>query len=143
MEALRLNPDMPAVLNMLEKTRTPGGRGSPNPRPIPMRNAPRIPDEPLSEADEVPYPEVYYGPAAPRASHLARPTQPLPVPSAPTVALPSPPVPSAAVPPAPIPSAAEPDSVDAETDGAGTAPQATDAAPPKPAVKKPLEKKRP
>jgi hypothetical protein len=145
MEALRLNPDMPAVLNMLEKTRTPGGRGSPNPRPIPMRTAPRVPDEPLPEADEVPYPEVYNGslPAAPRANHLARPTQSLPVPSVPSAAPPSPSVTPAPIPPAAVPSAVEPDSADAERDGAGTAPRATDAAAPKPAVKKPLEKKRP
>jgi outer membrane biosynthesis protein TonB len=62
-EALRLNPDMPSVVNMLEKTRTPGGRGSPSPRPILSRPSPRPAPAALPEADRPPFPEVYYEPA--------------------------------------------------------------------------------
>ena len=59
MEALRLNPDMPAVVNMLEKTRTPGGRGSPSPRPIQSRPATRSNAPALPAADQAPFPEEY------------------------------------------------------------------------------------
>lgn len=62
-EALRLNPDMPSVVNMLEKTRTPGGRGSPSPRPILSRPSPRPAPAALPEADRPPFPDVYYEPA--------------------------------------------------------------------------------
>lgn len=79
MEALRLNPDMPAVVNMLEKTRTPGGRGSPSPRPILSRQSPR-PAPALPEAERPPFPEVYYEPAynPPASSAPAAPASPVP-----------------------------------------------------------------
>jgi tetratricopeptide (TPR) repeat protein len=71
MEALRLNPDMPAVVNMLERTRTPGGRGSPSPRPVyrpPARAA-----EPEVSDPEAPYPEEASVPApAPPVSAASR-----------------------------------------------------------------------
>ncbi len=60
-DALRLNPDMPAVVNMLERTRTPGGRGSPSPRPISSRPQPRPPASVIEAAqpsgESAPFPE--------------------------------------------------------------------------------------
>ena len=59
-EALRLNPDMPAVVNMLERTRMPGGRGSPSPRPITSHPVARPPASVMKaagpEADAAPAP---------------------------------------------------------------------------------------
>ncbi|MDB5102775.1 MAG: hypothetical protein JWP91_464 [Fibrobacteres bacterium] len=88
-EALRLNPDMPSVVNMLEKTRTPGGRGSPSPRPIQSRPAAVRQVPSLPEADNPPFPEEYSGPsvgvpmaapAAPQAPASGPGTRPSPVP---------------------------------------------------------------
>jgi hypothetical protein len=68
-DALRLNPDMPAVVNMLERTRTPGGRGSPSPRPLASRPAPRAVPAQVMEAagpeDQAPFPEEMSKEAAP------------------------------------------------------------------------------
>jgi hypothetical protein len=63
-QALRLNPDMPAVVNMLEKISTPGGRGSPFPRPLAVHRAPPpAPSNEVMEAarppEQAPYPEEY------------------------------------------------------------------------------------
>lgn len=90
LQALRLNPDMPAVVNMLEKTRTPGGRGSPSPRPV-YRPAP-------PPAVDAPYPEEYSSPA------------PAPAPAPATATAPSAPAQEAAAAPAPAaaPHAARP-----------------------------------
>jgi hypothetical protein len=67
-QALRLNPDMPAVTNMLERIATPGGRGSPHPRPIPPRRPSRAPSPSVLEAanpgSDAPFPEEYADPAA-------------------------------------------------------------------------------
>ncbi len=65
-DALRLNPDMPAVENMLQRTRTPGGRGSPAPRPLISRPAPRPPASVIEAAgpevaDGAPFPEEAAG----------------------------------------------------------------------------------
>jgi hypothetical protein len=64
-EALRLNPDMPAVVNMLERTRTPGGRGSPSPRPLvnraPVRPPASVMEAAMPESEQPPYPEVFRG----------------------------------------------------------------------------------
>ena len=102
MEALRLNPDMPAVANMLEKTRTPGGRGSPAPRPVY-----RPPAKPAPEEEPAPYPEEY---------------------TAPRKAAPSP----AVVAPAPVEEApaAEPAAVAPEAEPAAPAPRAAAVTPP-------------
>ena len=69
-DALRLNPDMPAVENMLQRTRTPGGRGSPAPRPLISRPAPRPPISVLQAAgpdvaDGAPFPEEIGSESAP------------------------------------------------------------------------------
>ncbi len=61
-DALRLNPDMPAVENMLQRTRTPGGRGSPAPRPLISRPSPKPPAAVIEAAgpeisDGAPFPE--------------------------------------------------------------------------------------
>jgi hypothetical protein len=120
MEALRLNPDMPSVVNMLEKTRTPGGRGSPSPRPIPPRQAQRSAPAPLPEAERPPFPEVYYEPAYNKdfgpgssASPSAPPAvAPVPAPEAPVSEEANPaepeaaPVAPAAPPSAPVPAPA-------------------------------------
>ncbi len=65
-DALRLNPDMPAVENMLQRTRTPGGRGSPAPRPLISRPSPRPPAAVIEAAgpeisDGAPFPEEAAG----------------------------------------------------------------------------------
>jgi hypothetical protein len=83
MEALRLNPDMPSVVNMLEKTRTPGGRGSPSPRPILPRPVQRTAPAPLPEAEHPPFPEVYNEPAYNYPSAPAAPPAAPPAPQAP------------------------------------------------------------
>jgi hypothetical protein len=88
MEALRLNPDMPAVVNMLEKTRTPGGRGSPSPRPIQSRPAPRPAATALPPVDQAPFPEEYGNP------QNATPVAPAPVAPAPAAPAPSAPAPA-------------------------------------------------
>lgn len=126
MEALRLNPDMPAVVNMLEKTRTPGGRGSPSPRPV-YRPAP-----PPAPAD-APYPEEYSSPAPAPAPAAPAPVQES---AAPAAATPAPaPAPQAgrSAPAAPVPVPEEPASVEAtEPETAApveAAPAATAAAP--------------
>lgn len=120
MEALRLNPDMPAVVNMLERTRTPGGRGSPSPRPVYRPPAPAA--EPESAAPEAPYPEEASVPApAPRS---AAPAPARAVPAAPRASAEAPapeagqeeegtgdetaPAPAAAAPSVPAPSVTAP-----------------------------------
>jgi tetratricopeptide (TPR) repeat protein len=151
LEALRLNPDMPAVVNMLDKTRTPGGRGSPAPRPVyrpPARSA-----EP-----EAPYPEEFSspasdaGPAAPpvppapaRAAPSApdRPAAPPAAPAAsPAVSAPANPAPAASALPGAAP-APQPET-DGDEDAAAPAPAAAPkASPPKsvpaPAPAKPVQ----
>ncbi|HKP96089.1 MAG TPA: hypothetical protein VJ385_10060, partial [Fibrobacteria bacterium] len=116
MEALRLNPDLPAVVNMLEKTRTPGGRGSPNPRPIQPRPRPlpRPAALPLPPEEQAPFPEEYDlrsedapVPAPVRASPAA--PEAVPAPAAAPAAAPAPTSPAtapAAPPQAPAPSRA-------------------------------------
>ncbi|MEO6097172.1 MAG: hypothetical protein ABIW76_16440 [Fibrobacteria bacterium] len=121
MEALRLNPDMPSVVNMLEKTRTPGGRGSPSPRPILPRPVQRLAPAPLPEAEDPPFPEVYNEPAynypsAP-AAHTATPSEATQAPA----------------PQAPVPEAAEPAAA-AQAEPAVVAPHAPVAPAPVPAV---------
>lgn len=110
-QALRLNPDMPAVTNMLEKIATPGGRGSPHPRPLAARRKAAAPSPSILEAagpsGEPPFPD-----------EVAEPISP-PVRNAPARA--AAPAPSA-VPAGPAP-AAEPD-----------ADEATDAPTPAPTV---------
>jgi hypothetical protein len=91
-EALRLNPDMPAVVNMLEKIRTPGGRGSPFPRPIVSRRPAAAPSGDVIEASKAPgeippYPDEY-GPEAGRPS--APQAAPAPQPAAPATPPPGP-----------------------------------------------------
>lgn len=142
MEALRINPDMPAVVNMLEKTRTPGGRGSPSPRPI-SRPAPP------PAAVDAPYPEEYSGPvpsagpvapvqeaaSAPALAPARAPQAVRTVPQGPTAPLvPSPPVASE---PADEPLVEEPAPAEAVAEPA--APAATPApADPAPAPAKPV-----
>ena len=67
-EALRINPDMPSVVRMLERTSTPGGRGSPYPRPVAPRAIPRpmaggrtAQMPPAPDAEQAPFPEVQDG----------------------------------------------------------------------------------
>ena len=83
-EALRLNPDMPAVVNMLERTRMPGGRGSPSPRPISSHPAARPPASVMKAAgpdanEAAPLPEEAGNEAVPQpasrpsAKHIAAP----------------------------------------------------------------------
>lgn len=108
-QALRLNPDMPAVTNMLERIATPGGRGSPHPRPIPARRAPRAPSPSVLEAAnpgaEAPFPEEYGDPSvdggpAPAVTPVSPAAASAPssaaVPEDPAAAAPSRPVPAAA-----------------------------------------------
>lgn len=86
MEALRLNPDMPAVVNMLERTRTPGGRGSPAPRPIQAR-PPAAAEPAVVPDDRVPFPEEYHPedqPPQPRA--VPAPAEPAPAQALPAAA---------------------------------------------------------
>lgn len=163
MEALRLNPDMPAVVNMLEKTRTPGGRGSPSPRPV--YHPPARPADP-----EAPYPEEFSSPA-PEAAPTAQPAPAAaPARSAAPAAAPAPAVPAPqpeddgdeeaeapapAVSPAPkaAPSEAAPASQPAAPAlGKATAPAQTSAKAPapapkpvagKPAAAKPVREKKP
>lgn len=96
-QALRLNPDMPAVVNMLEKISTPGGRGSPFPRPlITHRSPPPAPSNDVMEAarppEQAPYPEEYGNgevtqpPRAPAAQPAAQPSAPASAPAAPAAA---------------------------------------------------------
>jgi hypothetical protein len=126
MEALRLNPDMPSVVNMLERTRTPGGRGSPSPRPVYRPPAPAPapagdPDAPYPEEGSVPAPAPAAPPAAPLTAPPAAPsTAPTAAPSAAPTAAPSAPVPPAA---SPAPAAAAP---------AAASPEAAEEAAPKP-----------
>jgi hypothetical protein len=122
MEALRLNPDMPAVVNMLEKTRTPGGRGSPSPRPILSRPAPRPAPAALPEADRPPFPEVYNEPVTTSTPGYVPPAAaaPAPAPAAGPAAPEAPPAEEAATEAAPEP-----------------APAAAPAAPVAPAAAKP------
>lgn len=150
-EALRLNPDMPSVVNMLEKTRTPGGRGSPSPRPILSRPSPRPSPAALPEADSPPFPEVYYEPAynPPASSAPAAPAStavPAPAPSS----QPSAPAPAASPTAVPAPHApgsnpagpmeeagAEPESAQAPAAppaAASAAPAKAPASPAKPAL---------
>jgi hypothetical protein len=94
MEALRLNPDMPSVVNMLERTRTPGGRGSPSPRPVyrPPAPAPAPAAAPIADP-EAPYPEEGSVPApavhGASAAIAPAPAAPPAAPKAPTAAVPA------------------------------------------------------
>lgn len=148
MEALRLNPDMPAVVNMLEKTRTPGGRGSPSPRPIQPRPATRSTAPALPAAEQAPFPEEYdarqnAAPAAPveeAVGETAPIAAPAPRATAPAKAATKPAAPAPA--PAPEPEASpedEPGSAQAEEAGGAAAPEITPAkaAPSKAAPKTP------
>ncbi|MBW8886408.1 MAG: tetratricopeptide repeat protein [Fibrobacteres bacterium] len=139
MEALRLNPDMPAVVNMLDKTRTPGGRGSPAPRPVyhpPARAA--DPDAPYPEeysspgAEAAPSSSVPAAPARPASSAAARPSASAPAPAATPSAAPADPAAVESAPPASAPQPEEDGDEDA-TVPATTAPAAAPAPAAKPA----------
>lgn len=106
-QALRLNPDMPAVTNMLEKIATPGGRGSPHPRPLAPRRAAAAPPPSVIEAanpgQQAPFPEEFGEPSA------AAPAAPTPSPyRAPAPAATPAPVAAPIAPPAPEPEPAAP-----------------------------------
>lgn len=153
-QALRLNPDMPAVVNMLDKIATPGGRGSPNPRPLATRRKAPPPTPSVLEAaspiSEAPFPEAYDEASAPAAP--STPAAPTPAPTPPPAPVPAPvpappaeasegtaapdtapdPEPSAAMAPASAPSApaaAAPDAAPAPAPG--PAPAVPAAAPAK------------
>lgn len=96
-EALRINPDMPAVTNMLRKIATPGGRGSPNPRPLAPRRNVAAPSPSVMEAAspmDAPFPEEYGDPASmspPAPSPAPKYTRPAPAaPQAPAPVEPAP-----------------------------------------------------
>jgi hypothetical protein len=140
-QALRLNPDMPAVTHMLERIATPGGRGSPHPRPLPARRAPRAPSPSVLEAAnpgaEAPFPEEYADPPSdggpsPSVTPVSPAAAPAPVPaSAPKApaAQAAPGAPAPAVPAPAVPAPAVPAAAPASTAASPPAAQAPAAAP--------------
>lgn len=125
-QALRLNPDMPAVVNMLEKIATPGGRGSPHPRPLAARRNTAAPSPSVLEAasplSEPPFPDEIAEPVAPpRPAAQPGPAAPTdPAPDSPAPAAPKPAVPASPSAPA---SSAVPAPASAEEVAAAPSPQ--------------------